>query len=170
MRFPIADAHCDFLYGAMEYGYDINSLRRDQVIHLPYMRQGNVKLQLFACWYDSKLKTPPLQQGLASVARSQAQHAQSMHRLIGGQLLLVGSIRHIEISCFFHFWLLLLFVRMEDQGERYAYDQGKGGEDKPTGGPVAQEESVVPTAIVVHDLTCRERTYRGTHTIGHHHE
>ena len=35
MQFPIADAHCDFLYGAMEYGYDINTLRRDQVIHLP---------------------------------------------------------------------------------------------------------------------------------------
>ena len=28
MNFPIADAHCDFLYGAMEYGYDINTLRR----------------------------------------------------------------------------------------------------------------------------------------------
>ena len=67
MQFPIADAHCDFLYGAMEYGYDINTLRRDQVIHLPYMKQGNVKLQLFACWYDSKLKTPPLQQGLTMV-------------------------------------------------------------------------------------------------------
>ena len=67
MKFPIADAHCDFLYGAMEYGYDINSLRRDQVIHLPYMQQGNVKMQLFACWYDAKLKTPPLQQGLTMV-------------------------------------------------------------------------------------------------------
>ena len=67
MNFPIADAHCDFLYGAMEYGYDINSLRRDQSMHLPYMRQGNVKMQMFACWYDSKLKTPPLQQGLTMV-------------------------------------------------------------------------------------------------------
>ena len=54
MKFPIADAHCDFLYGAMEYGYDINSLRRDQVIHLPYMQQGNVKMQFFACWYDAE--------------------------------------------------------------------------------------------------------------------
>ena len=67
MKFPIADAHCDFLYGAMEYGYDINTLRRDQVIHLPYMQQGNVKMQFFACWYDAKLKTPPLQQGLTMV-------------------------------------------------------------------------------------------------------
>ncbi|MBQ7278663.1 MAG: dipeptidase [Clostridia bacterium] len=67
MPFPIADAHCDFLYGAMEYGYDLNTLRREQVVHLPYMQKGNVKLQLFAVWYDQKLRTPPLQQGLTMV-------------------------------------------------------------------------------------------------------
>lgn len=67
MNFPIADAHCDFLYGAMEYGYDIRTLKRDQAIHLPYMQEGNVAMQLFACWYDAKLKTPALQQGLAMI-------------------------------------------------------------------------------------------------------
>ena len=65
---------------------------------------------------------------------------------------------------------------MEDQSERYAYDQGKGREDKPAGGPVAHEEASLPAAEVVHDLARSERTYRGkrtyrgTDTIGHHHE
>ncbi len=67
MLYPIADAHCDFLFGAMEYGYDIQMLRRDQVIHLPHLKAGNVCLQVFACWADKHLKTPPLQQCLSMI-------------------------------------------------------------------------------------------------------
>lgn len=59
---PIADAHCDFLYGMYQYGYDINSLTRDQTIYLPYLQQGGVRLQFFAAWIDQTLKTPYLQQ------------------------------------------------------------------------------------------------------------
>lgn len=69
MRFPVADGHCDFLFGAMEYGYDIRSLRRDQVIHLPHMQAGNVRLQVFACWADKNLRTPPMQQALEMIDR-----------------------------------------------------------------------------------------------------
>ncbi|MDO4564534.1 MAG: dipeptidase [Clostridia bacterium] len=67
--FPIADGHCDFLYGAMQYGYDIRTLKRDQTIHLPYMEGGNVALQCFAAWVDSTLKTPPLQQCMTMIER-----------------------------------------------------------------------------------------------------
>lgn len=67
MIFPIADGHCDFLYGAMEYGYELGSLKRDQVVHLPYLQGGNVALQCFAVWIDTKLKTPPLQQALTMI-------------------------------------------------------------------------------------------------------
>lgn len=59
---PVADAHCDFLYGMYQYGYDINSLTREQTIHLPYLRQGGVRLQFFAAWIDQTLKTPFFQQ------------------------------------------------------------------------------------------------------------
>ncbi|MDD3401677.1 MAG: dipeptidase [Eubacteriales bacterium] len=62
--FPVADAHCDFLFGAMEYGYDINTLKRDQTIHLPYLVGGNVCLQFFAAWIDTTLRTSPLQQAM----------------------------------------------------------------------------------------------------------
>lgn len=65
MIYPVADAHCDFLFGAMEYGYNINTLKRDQTIHLPYMVGGNVCLQFFAAWADTTLRTPPLQQAMA---------------------------------------------------------------------------------------------------------
>lgn len=65
MIYPIADAHCDFLYGAMEYGYDINTLKRDQTMHLPHMVGGNVCLQFFAAWIDTTLRTPPLQQAMS---------------------------------------------------------------------------------------------------------
>ena len=58
----IADAHCDFLYGAMEYGYRLKTRTRNQSIHLDGLQKGHVALQLFACWYDSKLKTSPSQQ------------------------------------------------------------------------------------------------------------
>lgn len=67
MSFYVADAHCDFLYGAMEYGYTIDTAVRDQMITLGNLKAGNVALQTFACWTDSQLRTPPMQQCLTMI-------------------------------------------------------------------------------------------------------
>lgn len=67
MRFPIADAHCDFLYGMYQAGYDIRMKKPRQTIYLPYLQEGGVKLQFFACWVDRALKTPYLQQCLGMI-------------------------------------------------------------------------------------------------------
>ena len=60
--FPIADGHCDFLYGMLHYGYHFDKPVRKQTIALDHLKKGNVKLQLFACWMDTTLKTPAVQQ------------------------------------------------------------------------------------------------------------
>lgn len=62
MDFSVADAHCDFLYGAVQSGYDIANRKREQCIALPDMEAGHVALQFFACWIDTTLRTPPLHQ------------------------------------------------------------------------------------------------------------
>ena len=62
MQFPVADAHCDFLYGMVNRGYSIDSLTGDQTVYLPYLLKGGVSLQFFAAWIDSKLRVPYLQQ------------------------------------------------------------------------------------------------------------
>jgi len=67
MNIPVADGHCDFLYGMWQSGYNIDTLRENQTIHLPYLKQGGVALQFFAAWVDSALKTPPLQQCLGMI-------------------------------------------------------------------------------------------------------
>lgn len=67
MNFPIADAHCDFLYGAMEYGYTLKEAIRDQSITLSNLQKGNVALQTFACWTDDSLRTSHLQQCLTMI-------------------------------------------------------------------------------------------------------
>ena len=67
MDFPVADAHCDFLYGAMEYGYTPDAVIRDQMISLNALKEGHVALQTFACWTDDKLRTPRLQQCLTMI-------------------------------------------------------------------------------------------------------
>lgn len=69
MQYPIADAHCDFLFGAMEYGYTIDTGCRDQTITLPALKTGGVALQSFACWSDTTLRTPPLVQVLTMIDR-----------------------------------------------------------------------------------------------------
>ena len=61
-RFPVADAHCDFLYAMYRYRHDIRTLSSTQTVHLPYLQAGNVTLQLFAVWVDETYKTPYLQQ------------------------------------------------------------------------------------------------------------
>ena len=60
MPYPIADAHCDYLFGAMEYGWNIHTGKRDQTMTLPNFRAGNVRLQFFAAWSDETLSLPPL--------------------------------------------------------------------------------------------------------------
>ncbi len=69
MRYPIADAHCDYLFGAMEYGYDIETPCRDQTICLPNLRAGGVALQFFAAWSDENLGVPPFAQTLIMIDR-----------------------------------------------------------------------------------------------------
>lgn len=65
--YPIADAHCDFLYGAVESGFDLVRKRREQVVALEDMQAGGVALQCFAAWIDTTLKTPPLHQCIAMI-------------------------------------------------------------------------------------------------------
>ena len=62
MQFPVADAHCDFLYGMVNRGYSIDSLTGEQTVYLPYLSKGGVALQFFAALIDSKLRVPYLQQ------------------------------------------------------------------------------------------------------------
>lgn len=61
-RIPVADGHCDFLYGMVQQGYAIGRRQGEQTICLPDLRAGGVKLQFFAAWIDRELKTPYLQQ------------------------------------------------------------------------------------------------------------
>ena len=72
MRFYAADAHCDYLFGAMEYGYDVHSVRRGQTITLENLKRGNVALQVLAAWADTNLRVPPLEQVLIMIDRYRA--------------------------------------------------------------------------------------------------
>ena len=65
--FPVADGHCDFLYGAVQSGYDLINPKREQTIRLDDMMRGGVALQFFACWTDTTLKTQPLHQCIAMI-------------------------------------------------------------------------------------------------------
>ncbi len=65
--YPVADGHCDFLYGAVQSGYDLKHRKRDQSIHLEGLLRGGVALQFFACWIDTTLQTPPLHQCIAMI-------------------------------------------------------------------------------------------------------
>ena len=69
MRYPIADAHCDYLFGAMEYGWNIQKGKREQTMTLPNFLAGNLKLQFFAAWTDTTLSLPPLEQVLMMIDR-----------------------------------------------------------------------------------------------------
>ena len=67
MSFYIADAHCDFLYGAMQYGYSMGTSVRDQMVTLNNLKAGHVALQTFACWTDAQLHMPRMQQCLTMI-------------------------------------------------------------------------------------------------------
>ncbi len=67
MVFPVADGHCDFLYGMTRYGYELGGKKRNQVTSLADLTAGSVRLQLFACWVDTQLRTPPMHQCIAMI-------------------------------------------------------------------------------------------------------
>ena len=60
--FTVGDAHCDFLYGMVHYGYDIGKPGKRQSIRLDRMREGGVRMQFFAAWIDMLLDQNPLSQ------------------------------------------------------------------------------------------------------------
>ncbi len=66
-RYYVADGHCDFLFGAVQYGYEIGTHTGGQAMTLPRMQEGNVALQLFAAWIDTSFRTPPLQQCISMI-------------------------------------------------------------------------------------------------------
>ena len=65
--YPVADGHCDFLYGAVQSGYNLKHPKRDQSIRLEGLLSGGVALQFFACWIDTTLQSPPLHQCIAMI-------------------------------------------------------------------------------------------------------
>ena len=69
MQFYMADAHCDYLFGAMDYGWTIDTQKRNQTITLENLRKGGVALQFLAAWADTTLKVPPLEQVLIMIDR-----------------------------------------------------------------------------------------------------
>ena len=62
MQYPVADAHCDFLYGMVNNGYRIDHPQGNQVTSILNFLRGGVILQFFACWIDTSLRIPPLHQ------------------------------------------------------------------------------------------------------------
>lgn len=72
---PVADGHCDFLYGVVNHGYDFERPHLSQQnIARDRLKQGNVKMQFFAAWTDMALRLPPLQQCLAMIDAYYAMH------------------------------------------------------------------------------------------------
>jgi membrane dipeptidase len=62
--FPVADAHCDFLYEMLHKGYDLKAPADTQQVRLSSLICGGVKLQFFAAWVDKRLKDGYLDQAL----------------------------------------------------------------------------------------------------------
>lgn len=67
MKYPIADGHCDYLYGAVNDGYDLDYPQGRQNIATERLRAGNVRIQFFAAWIDMSRRIPPLQQCLSMI-------------------------------------------------------------------------------------------------------
>lgn len=65
--FPVADGHCDYLYGAVQSGFDLNTPKREQTVRLDDLLRGGVALQFFACWIDNALAAPPMHQCIAMI-------------------------------------------------------------------------------------------------------
>ena len=69
MQFHVADAHCDYLFGAIDSGWTIDTKTRNQTITLENLKKGGVALQFLAAWSDTTLKVPPLMQVLMMIDR-----------------------------------------------------------------------------------------------------
>lgn len=67
MDFYVADAHCDYLYGVINSGYNFDHPTYRQSIALPRMKAGNVALQFFAAWIDTAQKVPCLHQCISMI-------------------------------------------------------------------------------------------------------
>ena len=81
---PVADGHCDFLYGMMEQDYDLGHPKKHQTIILDDMLQGGVLLQFFAVWIDMQLETDPLHQCITMIDcyyRMLEQYKEKLYRL-----------------------------------------------------------------------------------------
>ncbi len=63
-KFPIADAHCDFLYYMVTEGWKLKSPVPRQAVALPYLKEANAKLVFFAAWIDGDMKRNCLQQAM----------------------------------------------------------------------------------------------------------
>lgn len=63
-RFPVADAHCDFLYYMVADDFDMHHPKPSQMISTENLRKGRVKLQFYAAWIDPHIRVSPLQQAL----------------------------------------------------------------------------------------------------------
>ena len=57
-----SDGHSDYLYGAVNRGYDFSSPVKGQSLSLGRLKAGGVKLQLLAAWMDIDLKRSYLSQ------------------------------------------------------------------------------------------------------------
>lgn len=75
--FPVADGHCDYLYGAVQSGYRLRQPKPSQSIRMDGLLEGGVALQFFACWIDTALQTPPLHQCIAMIDAYQRMLAQN---------------------------------------------------------------------------------------------
>ena len=65
--FPVSDGHSDYLYGAVQSGYDMLQPKKEQTTRLEDMLRGGVALQFFACWIDTTLQSQPLHQCIAMI-------------------------------------------------------------------------------------------------------
>ena len=91
MHFYAADAHCDYLFGAMEYGYDMHTQKRNQTITLENLCKGNVALQFLAAWSDTTMRVPPLEQVLIMIDR--------YHTLVGTDPAFVPLTTEFDPAC-----------------------------------------------------------------------
>jgi len=62
MFYPIADAHCDLLSKLLQNKADFSSAQEGQMVSLQGLKDGGVKLQVFAAWYDPRLSVSPFKQ------------------------------------------------------------------------------------------------------------
>lgn len=100
---PVADAHCDFLYGMVHYGWDFSEPGRGksyapQAVALPYLHTGNVKLQFFAAWIDTQKRIPYLQQCLHMIdayERMLETNAAQMEKLTSENAHNAGKIKTV---------------------------------------------------------------------------